>query len=682
MSEFRSFKLAVQKKFDELVASNTVLFLTDVEKDVIWETYLNSYPAGTNNIYKERGEHDCNTCKQFLRPFGNVVAIVNNKLVSIWDVAEQVPYPYNVVAQRLTNLVTLQPIKEVFITKFANCGTDHNHAEEKDGSITTWEHFHYKLPKQFVDTSADSVEAKQGTLRDSRNVFQRSLKEISIDAVKTALELIAQNSLYRGEESKGILETFSKYQQEYLKVPLNERDNYCWATFIKAGQAISKIRNSAIGTLLTDISEGRDLDYAVTAFEKIMAPANYKRPTAVLTKTIIEQAQKKIEELGLGNSLGRRFATVEDITVNNVIFADRDAKKKMNASVFDDLKEEVTVSPKTLNKVEEVTIEDFINNIVPKASSIKIIPENVHTSSLMSLIAPQDKEAPSMFKWANNFSWSYNGEVADSIKEAVKARGGNVTGVLRFSVMWGENQPSDNSDLDAHCTEPLGHHIYFGDMVHPTTTGHLDVDVRFPNNQGNKNVVENITWSNISKMQKGIYRFSVNNFALRGKQKGFIAEIEFNGQIFQFNYNKHVRNGESIDVASVEFDGKDFKIIKSLPSSAFTKEIWGVKTNNFQKVSMIMSSPNYWDQQQGIGNKHYFFILEGCKNPSTPRGFYNEFLKQDLMEQKRVFEALGDKMRVESSDNQLSGLGFSSTQRNSVIAKVEGSFARTIKINF
>ena len=37
---------------------------------------------------------------------------------------------------------------------------------------------------------------------------------------------------------------------------------------------------------------------------------------------------------------------------------------------------------------------------------------------------------------------------------------------------------------------------------------------------------------------------------------------------------------------------------------------------------------------------------------------------------------------VESSDDQVSGLGFSSTQRNSVIAKVEGSFTRTVKINF
>lgn len=75
---------------------------------------------------------------------------------------------------------------------------------------------------------------------------------------------------------------------------------------------------------------------------------------------------------------------------------------------------------------------------------------------------------------------------------------------------------------------------------------------------------------------------------------------------------------------------------------------------------MVMFSPNYWDEQKEIGNKHYFFILEGCKNQTQPRGFFNEFLNEKLMKQKRVFEALGSRMRVEPSDNQLSGLGFSS----------------------
>lgn len=49
-----------------------------------------------------------------------------------------------------------------------------------------------------------------------------------------------------------------------------------------------------------------------------MAPANYKRPTALITKKQIEATQKKVEELGLTDALPRRHAHVEDISVNDV----------------------------------------------------------------------------------------------------------------------------------------------------------------------------------------------------------------------------------------------------------------------------------------------------------------------------------------------------------------------------
>jgi len=71
-----------------------------------------------------------------------------------------------------------------------------------------------------------------------------------------------------------------------------------------------------------------------------------------------------------------------------------------------------------------------------------------------------------------------------------------------------------------------------------------------------------------------------------------------------------------------------------------------------------------------------------CINPDNPNGFFNEYLKQELAEHKRVFEVLGSKMKVEDDENQLSGLGFSSTLREQVICKVEGNISRLLKIIF
>jgi len=99
-------------------------------------------------------------------------------------------------------------------------------------------------------------------------------------------------------------------------------------------------------------------------------------------------------------------------------------------------------------------------------------------------------------------------------------------------------------------------------------------------------------------------------------------------------------------------------------------------------VSVCMYSPNYWDKQDGIGHRHYFFMLKNCINDTDPNGFFNEFLKESLMKHKRVFEALGSKMKVEHSENQLSGLGFSSTKRDNLTVKVEGAVSRVLKVVF
>jgi hypothetical protein len=654
-----------------------------------------------------------------------VVKIKNGKMETIWDF-DVGDSAYQPVFDAMSKFLHEKPVTDIFVTSEQSFGVDHNHEEAGD-KIITWTHFHYELPQKFVNREGGlTLDTIKGRLRDTRNVFKRSLEELSEDSILTVLELTAQKSLYKGEEWTPVLNKFLDYKREYLRIkgliprigelPMPTADsklvtwgenlqyfadNWIWEQSVTVGDVVGKIRNHAIGTLLQNITDGKDLNEAATAYEKMVAPENYKRPKAIYTQKMVEQAQKQIMELGYLDSLPRRFATLDDITVNNILFANRDASKRIEGSVFDQMKEGLGVNPKSFDRIDSISIETFLKDVLPKTRNVELLFEGRHSRNLMSLIAPQNKNAKSMLKWDNNFSWAYAGNVTDAMKERVKAAGGKVDGVLRFSIQWNESGKNQN-DFDAWCKLPDRDQIGFLKKINHPSRGELDVDVLKPsipphcnfgrgavgledNGHGSKIAVENITWPDTDFMPEGVYEFFVNCYSNRGGLDGFRAEIEFSSQIFHFGYPKAMRDSENIVVAKVKYSRKEgFSIVESLESTSqfASRELWGVKTNQFVPVSVVMLSPNYWDGQQGIGNMHYFFMLKDCINPETPNGFFNEYLNNQLLEHKRVFEALGSMMRVKDTKDQLSGLGFSSTLRNSVVLKLDGQTSRTVKIEF
>lgn len=678
---FVEMRTKMLEHFANMTEGSTELFEVSLDKDKLWDLYLESFPPEKNKIFRERTEHDCSCCRHFIKTMGNVVAIKDGKIISLWDFDIEGDDTYELSIKAMREYVHECAIENAFYSKERRIGTEQNR-ELTDGQLLTWEHFYADIPNRFVITNGDSKETRQGQFRDTRNVFKRSLDEITEEAVNIVLELIAQGSLYRGEEHKAVLEKFASYQARYNQLTNEQKEIFAWEYASEAGMAIGRIRNHSIGTLLTDISEGVDLDRAVKSYEAIVAPANYKRPKAIFTKRMLEDAKKTISDLGYMDSLKRRYAILDDITVNNILFSNRDSAKRISgADIFDEMAASVAVNPKKFNKVEEINIENFIENVLPTAQEIEVLFENRLASNMVSLIAPENKDSKTMFKWDNNFCWAYTGNVTDSMKERVKAAGGNVTGDLRFSIQWNEDG-HDNSDLDAHCIEATGHEIFFGSDKKPYKSslgGQLDVDIIHPNG---KVAVENITYANRKTMKDGTYTFFVHQYSGSTKN-GFRAEIEFDGQIYSFDYSTPTRQGQDIPVAEVTLINGQFTIKPLLSEShVSSREVWGLNTNQFVPVSVVMYSPNYWDEQNGIGNKHYFFMLKDCVNPETPNGFYNEFLNNELDKHKRVMEALGSKLAVTNADDQLSGIGFSSTKRNSIIVKVKGKTERTLKINF
>lgn len=688
---FKDFVKAIQKNLQQMSKDSSRLFTVNVDTEELYNLYLDSFPAGTNEIYRERREYDCSCCRHFIRDVGNVVSIKNGELHTIWGINPVSDDKYNVVAAALDAYVKQKAVLGVFLKKEKRIGTPENREMLPTGKINKYEHFFVDLPEIciFKEYYGHTLEGDLSQFRDIRNVFKRSLDEISKEAIDTVLELIAQNSLYKGAEWKKQLTEFKNYQKEYGKLTDEQKELWIWEKSIAAGAVIGKIRNHSIGTLLVNISEGMDLDIAVRKYEQIVAPVNYKRPKAIFTKKMLEDAKKTITELGYMDSLQRRFATLDDITVNNILFSNKDAAKRITGAMdlFDEMEQDVAIDPKRFSKVEEISAENFIKNVLPVAKELEVYLENKHIQNMVSLIAPEVADAKTMFKWNNGMSWAYTGNITDSdIKENVKAAGGSVTGIVRFSIQWNDGNGKDNSDLDAHCLEPQGgDHIYFSHKISRYTGGELDIDITDPIYQCKSNggvAVENITYPSKERMKPGTYKFYVNQYSFRNSQ-GFKAEIEVNGEIHSYEYNTPVRG--NVDVAEVILDQSgNFKVVDKLPGNCATisKDVWGIKTLQFTPVSVVCYSPNYWDEQKGIGHQHLFFMLKDCINPEEPNGYYNEFLKPELEQHRRVFETLGAKAHVKDVDDQLSGVGFSLTKRNDLIIKVKGATERVVKVKF
>lgn len=697
----------LQAHFNKMCSTGK-LFRSSVDGDRIWNLYINSFSKENNPVFRdpESSLHNCNLCNNFIRRYGNIVAIVDNQIVSLFDI--DAPEEYKESFEAISSEIKQADISEVFFETYSSLNSlpyescsksndkfqlgmaknvkryteeDEKYGVVEAGEIKTFRHLHLFVDSDFVDCSGDSVESIMADYRSAKNVFKRGMETISLDTLELVRDLIKQGSLLNGDAHIHKIEKMIPLKEEYDELPDNEKDNWCWVK--SYGFKFAKFRNELIGVLCSELSEGEDLNKACQNWNKRVDPANYMKATAPITQSQINRAKEFVQENGYEESFDRRFAVLEDIKVSEILHSNAGDGTIESVSVFDNVKPTAKNSHRKseFDGVEEVSIEKFMEDILPECDSVEAFLENRHEYNMVSLTTANNPNSKPIFKWDNNYSWTFNGNLAgkSQIKDQVKSKGGDVEGVLRFSMMWADGN-KDNSDLDLHCIEPGGNHIYFSNKQNWRTKGNLDVDIRRP---GGELAVENITFPSLSKMEDGTYKLFIRQYAFRNS-KGFEAEIEFNGEIYSYKYDKPVQNKEDIQIAEVTLKDGKFSIEHKLTPSdgrGVSKEIYGLDTNKFHKVNLISLSPNHWDNNS-VGNKHYLFMLEGCKTPYDTRSFHNENLLGDLLKHRKVMEVLGHETKLEPAEEQLSGIGFNATVDNSLIVKLTGSHKRVIKIKF
>ena len=512
---FREFNRQIQNQFDQM--QQYKLFRLNCSGQQIWDTYLAGFTREEDPVFRDpqSSTHTCNNDKNFIRRYGNMVAIDNDyNLMTLFDV-DVTGSIYENTIKNLRKFLQSYSVSEVFfetynelnslpyekITRYQNkyrLGHDKSlkrySQEEVDKfgvvnttDIYTFYHFHVLLDGRFVKQTNTSIESIMASYRDAKNVFERGLSEISLDTFELVKDLVLQGSLLNADQYFDKLERFIEFKKQYDNIPNNKQNNWLWVNSYEL--PFAKFRNELLGTLCVELTEGKDLNQACLEFNKRADPSNYMKAKAPITQRQIDETNNFVQEHGYIDSFKRRFATLSDINLSEIKHMNVDGEKEKPVGLFAGVQPSKLTQHKrsVFEGVQEVPMEEFMQNILPRCTSVKLFLENRHHNNFVSLITANENSKP-IFKWSNNFSWTYRNNLTgkSEIKESVKVAGGNVEGVLRCSLAWNESG-KDQSDLDLWCVQPNKERIGFNTDFRKDSgnhfsscSGQLDLDEQHP----------------------------------------------------------------------------------------------------------------------------------------------------------------------------------------------------------
>ena len=177
----------MQQQLEKMAATGN-LFRSKITGKEVWDLYLSSFEDDPIFRDPESSTHNCNLCGNFIRRYGNIVALDEEyKIISLWDLdLVLVPEEYTPSCRAVSKSLREAAIQDVFFETFEElnslpyekCSKSHEHFRlgidknvkqytreeaEKFGRVNvkdiyTFHHLHLDLPKAFVDMSGKSVE--------------------------------------------------------------------------------------------------------------------------------------------------------------------------------------------------------------------------------------------------------------------------------------------------------------------------------------------------------------------------------------------------------------------------------------------------------------------------------------------------------------------------------------------
>lgn len=625
--------LAMQGRINKITVQGRPLFLTATENGKSMnEIYLENIPDDV------RSHYNCCMCRHFLNRYGSLVAILPDGTLSsaLWDEETAPPFFFEAVrALRLAaegGKITYQ-----FFAKEQTLGTPISGG---------YRHFSVRVPSSYFPRGCKFSHTCAAESRENFLMLRRATEKYTIQDVARLEELLLTDTLHRASR---FLPQVKKFHELLSMVSAGKR-NLIWA-YAAADPAFSHISSTVVGAALDSVAAGSSVSAVTFLWNSMLDPCHYMRAQTAPTQNNIDRAEQIVAQLGIADSLQRRYATLGDIpqflwkpSANTTVPAD---------GVFSHLTpKNKPVKDKMAVAGETMTWSKFSRTLLPLATKIEALTDR--PDRFVAMTTAENPASKNILRWGNPFAWYYAGGLADGeMKRRVEESGGRYENCeLRCSLAW-----EGGTDLDIHCVTPSGRKISFSNKR--VGNGWLDIDA----NGGyitSMMPVENIRW--VDGAPDGIYRFYVHNFCERGTgTTPFTVELQAGADRYIYNGIAGA-TGYQQDVFVFRYENGKITPISGLFAQENSKN-WNVPARSFVDVTGIVPSPNVWGSNNPLAetDANVFFLLKDCfdSGKSGTQGFFPEMLIPELHEVRRTISAYCDTMQISGADQASAcGLGF------------------------
>lgn len=369
---------SVKRAFAAATATGDKLFTTDAKG--LYDLYLGALPFDTQT-------HNCNACRRFIENFGGLVRIDEHgdTLPVLWSDIDDAPDFYRSSLLALYSRVKTARVTGVFLTKQKVWGLP----------VTgNWSHLAVVPPSNLVyrEGALTDFQAVAAAKENFRTVAM-ALTEFTAPMLDEALRLLQADALVRSEKFIGP----AKWLRALHDRPKGRKgENMLWRAIADAPEGYCHPKASVIGPLLDDIATGLPFAEIKKRFDAKMHPLAYQRPQAAPTTGNIKAAEAIVAKLGIGPSLERRFARLEDLQTTWTPKASKEVSP--GAGVFGHLQSKGTyaVPPVTL-PMSTMTWEKFSRTMLPHAEQLELrVPGR---GRFIALTTAVHADAPPILKW-------------------------------------------------------------------------------------------------------------------------------------------------------------------------------------------------------------------------------------------------------------------------------------------